>query len=118
MSANSPRNIRRRSNFQRLVDAGGGVNEVARQIASPASHVSAVLAGNAGIGDKLAAKIERVFMLDPGALDSDTAKSAPIPEIEQIAAALSRMYANKRIGREEVASMLQQLLAREKLSPP
>lgn len=118
MSASSPRNIRRRANFQRLVDGGGGVNEVARLISSPPSHVSAILAGNAGIGDKLAAKIERAFFLAPGALDNDPGKAAPIPEIDQISAALGRMYLAKRISQEEVASLLQQLLAREKLSAP
>lgn len=71
------------------------MNVVARQIASPASHVSAVLSGNAGIGDKLAAKIERVFMLEPGSLDEDPTKAAPIPEIEQIASAFADVCQQK-----------------------
>lgn len=93
------------------------MNEVARLISSPSSHVSAILSCNAGIGDKLAAKIERAFDLAPGALDEDPEKASPIPEIDGVASALSRMYRANRISQEEVASLLQQLLAREKLSP-
>ena len=116
MSVSSPRNVKRRANFQVLVNTWGGVNEVSRLIASPASHVSAVLAGNAGIGDKLTGKIERVFNLQPGALDVDPNSFSPIPEIDGISQVLSRMYRANRVSREEVASMLQTLQAREKLS--
>lgn len=118
MSATSPRNIKRRANFQVLVTSGGGVNEVARLIKSPPSHISAILAGNAGIGDKLAGKIERSFEMAPGALDNELSSQTNIPEIDQIARALARMVLSKQMSREEVVSMLGILLAREKLSKP
>ena len=74
--------------------------------------------GGKPISNKKATEVEQRYGLPLGWLDRNPESQPPIPEIEQIASALSRMYANKRIGREEVASMLQQLLAREKLSPP
>lgn len=116
MSAASIRNTRRRENLRRLVEVNGGVNECARLIKTPASHLSAILAGNAGIGDKLALKIEKAFGLHDGALDKNPEDAPPIPEIDLINQALIRLYLSNRMSREEVASMLQTLLAREKLS--
>jgi len=116
-SVNSPRNNRRRENFRALVVEAGGPTATSGLISSPKSHISAVLAGNAGIGDKLAQKIERAFGLPEGSLDAEKPPVKGQLEIAHISATLERLLGSGQMSREEVVGMLQTLLAREKLSP-
>jgi hypothetical protein len=116
-TATSPRNNRRRDNFRLLVAEAGGPSATSLLIKSPTSHISAVLSGRAGIGDKLAQKIERTFGLDEGALDQEKLQVRGTPEVVELGRTLERLLETKRMSREEVAGMLQTLLAREKLSP-
>jgi len=73
--------------------------------------------GGKPISNKKATEVEERYGLPLGWLDRNPESQPPIQEIESIAQALSRMYRANRISQEEVASLLQQLLAREKLSP-
>jgi hypothetical protein len=115
-SASSPRNNRRRENFRLLVTEAGGLTATSSLIKSPTSHISAILAGNAGIGDKLAQKIERAFSLDEGSLDLEKLPNKGTDEVVLLGQTLERLLESGRMSREEVAGMLQMLLAREKLS--
>ena len=72
--------------------------------------------GGKPISNNKATEVEEKYGLPLGWLDRDPASQPPIPEIDQIAQSLSRMVRAKRMSQEEVAGMLQQLLAREKLS--
>jgi hypothetical protein len=57
--ASSPRHLRRCANLARLVSEFGGAKALALLVGTPDSHISALRAGRRGIGDELAAKIER-----------------------------------------------------------
>jgi hypothetical protein len=57
--ASSPRHLRRCANLARLVSEFGGAKAFALLVGTPDSHISALRAGKRGIGDALAAKIER-----------------------------------------------------------
>lgn len=63
------RHLRRHQRLQSLVAEAGGVVALAALVESPKSHVSALLAGRRGIGDELAAKIERRLGRPAGWLD-------------------------------------------------
>lgn len=73
--------------------------------------------GGKPISNNKATEVEDRYKLPLGWLDRNPDSIPPIPEIDQISAVLSRMVRDKRMSREEVAGMLQTLLAREKLSP-
>lgn len=73
--------------------------------------------GGKPISNNKATEVEERYGLPLGWLDRSPESQPPIQEIEAIGQVLSRMYRANRISQEEVASMLQQLLAREKLSP-
>ena len=81
-----------------------------------ASHWSQVKGGKP-ISNLKATEVEELYGLPLGWLDRTLEAQAALPEIDQISQVLSRMYRNNRMSREEVAGMLQTLLAREKLSP-
>lgn len=65
----SPRRRRRRLRLDVLLQEAGGVAQVARETGTPKSHFSAMSAGNRGLGDALAAKLERVYGKPPGWFD-------------------------------------------------
>ena len=69
MQSPSLRQRRRTAQLQRLVDLHTA-SVLAAYIGTPKSHISAILAGRRGVGDELAAKIERKYDMPPGALDS------------------------------------------------
>jgi hypothetical protein len=81
------------------------------------SYWSQVKSG-AAISNSKATEIEEKYGLPFGWLDRDPEVQFPIIEIDQLSQVLSRMVTAKRISQEEVAGMLQTLLAREKLSQP
>lgn len=55
----SPRHLNRMRRLAELVKEAGGPSALAAKVATPKSHISALIAGNRGVGDKLAAKLER-----------------------------------------------------------
>lgn len=90
--------------------------EMPKECFKSASNWSQVKGGKP-ISNNKATEVEERYGLPIGWLDRIPESQPPIQEIEAISQALSRMYRANRISQEEVASMLQQLLAREKLSP-
>lgn len=56
----SPRRARRRAMLIKLLDEFGGPAQVARETGTPKSHFSALVAGERGLGDALAAKLARL----------------------------------------------------------
>jgi plasmid maintenance system antidote protein VapI len=89
MTNGSPRQVRRRENLRALVDANGGQAQVAVEIGTPKSHLSAILAGRRGVGDALAQKIERHYELPEGWFDDAGESSSP--ELAQLAAAIETL---------------------------
>jgi len=68
-SPESPRRIRRRERLKLLLAEEGGPAEVARIVDTPRTHFSAITAGSRGLGDALAAKLEKAFGKPPGWFD-------------------------------------------------
>jgi transcriptional regulator with XRE-family HTH domain len=89
MTNGSPRQLRRRENLRALIDARGGQAQVALEIGTPKSHLSAILAGRRGVGDALAQKIERYYELPEGWFDDSGESSSP--ELAQLADALEQL---------------------------
>lgn len=72
MKINSPRHLRRHHWAHVILRlTGDNVTDMARQIETPRTHLSALLAGAKGIGDKLAAKIEAAYDKPAGWLDQE-----------------------------------------------
>lgn len=69
MAISSVRHVRRKVNLERLVDDAGGATALAQLVGTPKSHISALLSGSRGIGDKLALKLERKCGKPDGWLD-------------------------------------------------
>ena len=67
----SLRHLRRRARLAALVNEAGGVVALARLVGTPKSHVSALMSGARGVGDELAAKLERMMQKPGGWLDLD-----------------------------------------------
>lgn len=95
MAYDSPRQVRRRENLRRLLDENGGQAQVAREVDTPKSHFSAILAGRRGVGDELADKLERHFSKPPGWLDSEHSE-AFLPEVYEVAATLNALPPTQR----------------------
>lgn len=68
-SPESPRRIRRRERLKLLLAEEGGPAEVARIVDTPRSHFSAITGGSRGLGDALAAKLEKAFNKPAGWFD-------------------------------------------------
>lgn len=64
-----PRLARRQHWLKVLVSEHGGPAKVGAEIATPPSHVSAMIAGTRGVGDALADRIEEAFDKPNGWLD-------------------------------------------------
>lgn len=72
MKISSPRHLRRHYWANAILRmTGGTVTDMARQIETPRTHLSALLAGAKGIGDELAAKIEAAYDKPAGWLDRE-----------------------------------------------
>jgi len=69
MNITSLRHMRRHHWANQLLLAGATVAEMARQVKTPRTHLSALLSGSKGIGDQLAAKIEAAYGKPAGWLD-------------------------------------------------
>lgn len=68
----SPRRLRRQARLKLLVATyTGGAAQLARDAGTPKSHISAICAGRRGLGDALAAKLERASGLPPEWMDQD-----------------------------------------------
>lgn len=57
----SPRKIRRQERLITLLNMHGGATQVALESGTPKSHISAIVNGKRGMGDQLAAKLERRY---------------------------------------------------------
>ena len=66
----SLRRARRRARLRELIDANGGQTQVALEIGTPKSHLSAMLSGKRGLGDELAEKLEKHYGKPPGWFDA------------------------------------------------
>jgi phage repressor protein C with HTH and peptisase S24 domain len=69
-SPESPRRIRRRERLKLLISEEGSAANVARVIDTPRSHLSAISSGTRGLGDELAAKLEKAFSKPAGWFDT------------------------------------------------
>lgn len=103
MAISSPRHLRRQQNLKDLVDAVGGGTAFAALIGTPKSHISAMLAGSRGVGDAMAAKIEKKLEKAAGWMDED--HTAPISE----AALIAGLADLKRINPETHDKLMRQL---------
>ena len=65
----SPRRARRRLRLELLLKENGGASQVARDIGTPKSHLSAITTGTRGLGDELAQKLENQYEKSAGWLD-------------------------------------------------
>lgn len=72
MKISSQRHLRRHYWANAILSmTGSKVTDMARQVETPRSHLSALLIGDKGIGDKLAAKIEAAYDKPAGWLDQE-----------------------------------------------
>jgi hypothetical protein len=90
MPYNTPRHLRRRENLRLLTHEAGGVTALGLLTDTPKSHLSAILSGRRGVGDLLAAKIERRmgkpsgwFDIPPAGGDAATLAAAIEHEAEE-----------------------------------
>ena len=65
----SPRHLNRRARLLELVKQHGSATKVAAAVGTPKSHLSALMAGDRGLGDELAARLETAHYLPPGWFD-------------------------------------------------
>jgi hypothetical protein len=65
----SPRRLRRQHNLERLIAEAGGASVLARDVGTPPSHISTLRSGKRGVGDELAAKLERRYRKPAGWMD-------------------------------------------------
>lgn len=78
MAYDSPRQVRRREKLRALVGTDlGALAALGREVGTPRSHLSAILLGTRGIGDTLAAKLERHFEKPAGWFDLEDGASWP-----------------------------------------
>ena len=59
-----------------LVKQHGSASKVAAAAGTPKSHLSALMAGDRGLGDELAARLETAHYLPPGWFDVQLAQAA------------------------------------------
>lgn len=91
MTSGSPRQERRREKLRELVESQGGQAQVALDIGTPKSHLSAILAGRRGVGDALAQKIERCYEKSPGWMDG-VGEALELPDdVASLAAAINSL---------------------------
>lgn len=97
MTNGSPRQVRRRENLRKLIgEEAGAQAQLALDIGTPKSHLSAILAGRRGVGDALAKKIEDHFGLPAGMLDSDPATDGYPAELTDVAAQIAALPDKQR----------------------
>lgn len=77
----STRHINRMHRLEELVTEAGSATALATKIAVPKSHISALQAGNRGIGDLLAAKLERKFDKPAGWMDLPAGANLTMSEL-------------------------------------
>lgn len=131
----SPRRARRRAMLIKLLDEFGGPAQVARETGTPKSHFSALVAGERGLGDALAAKLEGVYNKPEGWFDSDGGIEGPpgrpgnqnalterlvaleiaveglAPELRSVGRDALRKWASEDASASETASTLEALAA-------
>lgn len=70
-AAPSLRRQRRHRNFAALVERAGGTTEMAALLRTQKSYVSAMANDKRGVGDEIAARVERALGLPPGWMDQE-----------------------------------------------
>lgn len=71
VTISSVRHQRRQANLAIVIKEAGGASALAALIGTPKSHISAMLSGARGMGDALAAKIERKTEREAGWMDEE-----------------------------------------------
>jgi transcriptional regulator with XRE-family HTH domain len=79
-----PRQQRRRARLAALFRDVATAAEVAQEIGTPASYLSAILSGSRGLGDAVAAKIERAYELGEGWFDAEEALPLSTDLLEKV----------------------------------
>ncbi|CAN5859259.1 hypothetical protein BH11PSE13_BH11PSE13_12390 [soil metagenome] len=82
----SPRRARRRHWLGVLIDECGGAAQVAREIGTPKSHLSAMRSGARGLGDDLAARLEETYAKEAGWFDRPVSGNPVLPPTDLIPA--------------------------------
>lgn len=77
VATDSIRQARRRAALQILIDEAGGVTALEDLTGTPKSHFSAIMGGRRGVGDALAAKLEKATGRPAGWMDRDTGGLTP-----------------------------------------
>ena len=72
LKISSLRHLRRWARLAALVAEAGGSVALARLVGTPKSHISALMSGARGVGDELAAKLERHMQKPAGWMDLDS----------------------------------------------
>ncbi len=74
-NSESPRRTRRRLRLIQLLAEVGGPTQAALETGTPKSHFSALVAGNRGVGDQLAEKLEKHYNKPVGWFDAETGEA-------------------------------------------
>ena len=80
----SPRQQRRRARLAAFFRDVATAAEVAQEIGTPASYLSAILGGSRGLGDAVAAKIEKAYELGEGWFDAEEAPPLSADLMEKV----------------------------------
>ena len=109
----SARHLRRRERLNALVLEAGGPTALAARVGTPKTHISALQAGNRGVGDKLAAKLEAKMTKPPGWMDAD---SLELPgdtesELSGLTSALREIRSLDQVKFQQLADNVRALLA-------
>jgi len=108
MKISSARHLRRRERLAELVKEAGGASELARLAGTPKTHLSALQAGNRGIGDDLAAKFELVMDKPAGWMDEAAKVDPKRVSLSEEAVALGQLYDTlDETGRAKLHALLE-----------
>jgi hypothetical protein len=117
MAYDSPRQTRRREKLRELLAEFGGQSQVALEIGTPKSHLSAILAGRRGVGDELAQKLEQTYAKPPGWMDSDGPAATVPPELVELAAVIEQLSPDRRewalLTLREMTKLAREMVASE-----
>ena len=109
----SPRHLRRKDRLDILVREAGSASALAVRVGTPKSHISAMQAGNRGVGDDLAAKLELKMGKPVGWMDADLldypGESEEAERITLLGADLADIRELNHERFEAIAGMIQQL---------
>lgn len=110
----SARHLTRMRRLRLLLAEVGGPTALAVKVASPKSHLSALAAGSRGMGDTLAAKLERKCDKPPGWMDLpvDDADSDRQAEPLLYPGEMDLLHDFRRMTRADKIAMIEQITLR------